>query len=156
MTAHTTEVGKKVILLVDDNPDDVELTLRALRKNDILNEVVVARDGQQALDYLFGTGEYAGQHNPVPQLILLDLKMPHVDGIEVLRALRAETRTCFVPVVVLTSSTEEQDLTRCYQLGANSYVHKPVDFSELMDATRALGVYWLALNLIPHCASHRE
>jgi two-component system, response regulator len=156
MTAHGSDVSKKLILLVEDNPDDVELTLRALKKSNILNEVIVARDGQQALDYMFGAGEYAGQHNPVPKLILLDLKMPRVDGIEVLRALRTESRTCFVPVVILTSSTEEQDLMRCYQLGANSYVHKPVDFSEFTDATRALGLYWLALNVIPRCANHQE
>jgi CheY-like chemotaxis protein len=143
---------KKTILLVEDNPDDVELTLRALKKSNILNEIVVARDGQEALDYLFSTGTYAGQPHPIPQVILLDLKLPRVDGLEVLRRLRQDTRTCFVPVVILTSSTEERDLLRGYELGANSYVHKPVDFAQFLDAAKALGMYWLALNIKPACA----
>lgn len=151
MNEPTFDSNKKVILLVEDNADDVDLTLRALKKSNIHNEVVVARDGQEALDYLFSTGPYAGKPNPVPQVILLDLKLPRVDGLEVLRRLREDSRTCFVPVVILTSSTEERDLVRGYQLGANSYVHKPVDFSQFMDATRALGAYWLALNVMPRC-----
>lgn len=143
---------KKIILLVEDNPDDIELTLRALKKSNILNEVVVARDGEEALDYLFGTGAHANAPMPIPQVVLLDLKLPRVGGIEVLRRLRADARTRFVPVVILTSSTEDRDLKRCYELGANSYVHKPVDFAQFVEATRALGLYWLALNVMPECA----
>lgn len=142
---------KKIILLVEDNPDDIDLTLRALKKSNILNDVVVARDGEEALDYLFGTGAHANEPMPIPQVILLDLKLPRIGGIEVLRRLRANARTCFVPVVILTSSTEDRDLKRCYELGANSYVHKPVDFGQFVEATRALGVYWLALNVMPEC-----
>lgn len=140
--------GKR-ILLVEDNADDVDLTLRALRKNNIHSEVVIARDGQEALDYLLAEGEHGGPVNPVPEVILLDLKLPRVDGIEVLRRLRCDPRTRFVPVVILTTSTEERDLARAYELGANSYVHKPVDYSQFTDATRALASYWLALNVMP-------
>jgi two-component system, response regulator len=143
---------KKTILLVEDNPDDVELTLRALRKNDILNEVAVARDGQEALDYVFSTGCYQGSANPVPSLILLDLKLPRIDGLEVLKRLRQDARTRLVPVVILSSSTEDSDLVRGYEYGANSYVHKPVDFSEFVEAARALGLYWLSLNMSAPCA----
>ena len=137
----------KVILLVEDHPDDEELTMRALAKNNIKNEVVVARDGVQALEYLFGTGAYAGRDlTQMPQIILLDLKLPKIDGLEVLRRLRADDRTKFLPVVVLTSSKEEQDIVKSYQLGANSYVRKPVDFMEFTTAVQQLGLYWLILN----------
>jgi CheY-like chemotaxis protein len=138
---------KKVILLVEDNPDDVDLTLRAFKKANITNEVVVARDGVEALDYLFGTGAHAGKPHELPQVVLLDLKLPRVDGLEVLQRIRGEARTRFLPVVVLTSSREEQDLVRSYQLGVSSYVRKPVDFTQFMDAARQLGLYWLVLNL---------
>ena len=138
---HTT------ILLVEDNPDDEALTLRAFKKNNIKNDVVVAHDGVEALDYLFGTGMHAGRDTSnVPAVILLDIKLPKIDGLEVLRRLRSDERTRLVPVVILTSSKEEQDLVRGYALGANSYVRKPVDFTEFMDAVRQLGMYWLVLN----------
>lgn len=137
------------ILLVEDNQDHELLTLRALRKHNILNEVVVVRDGVEALDYLFSTGEYSGNNLPMPALILLDLKLPRIDGLEVLRRLRSEDMTRLMPVVVLTSSDEEQDLLDSYQLGANSYIRKPVDFDQFMDATRQLGLYWLVLNEAP-------
>jgi two-component system response regulator len=138
------------ILLVEDNPDDEALTLRALKKNNIKNEVVVAHDGAEALDYLFGTGKYAGRNTDVlPQVVLLDLKLPKVEGLEVLRRVRADQRTRLLPVVILTSSNEEQDRIDGYGLGANSYVRKPVDFSQFMDAARQLGLYWLILNEAP-------
>jgi two-component system response regulator len=140
---------EKIILLVEDNPDDVELTLRAFRKSSVLNKMVVARDGLEALDYLFGTGAHAGHRPPLPQLVLLDLKLPRVDGLEVLQRIRSSPRTRLLPVVVLTSSREEQDLIRSYELGANSYVRKPVDFNHFVEATRELGLYWLVLNLSP-------
>lgn len=141
---------EKIILLVEDNPDDVELTLRALRKNRIKNEVVVARDGVEALDYLFGAGNHAGRDTGVmPAVVLLDLKLPKVDGLEVLRRLRADERTKLLPVVILTSSSEQQDLVNGYHLGANSYVRKPVDFSQFTEAVRQLGLYWLLLNEAP-------
>ncbi len=140
----------KMILLVEDNRDDEALTLRALRKNRITNEVVVVRDGAEALEYLFGTGRYEGRDTTVmPDLILLDLKLPKVDGLEVLRRLRADQGTRSLPVVILTSSTEEQDVLKGYGLGANSYIRKPVDFDEFMEAARQLGVYWLLLNQGP-------
>ncbi len=143
-------VSNKVILLVEDNPDDEALTLRALKKNNILNEVVVAHDGVQALDYLFGAGAYAGRDTTImPQVILLDLKLPKVDGLEVLRRIRAGERTKLLPVVILTSSKEEQDLINSYKLGANSYIRKPVDFNQFSDAVRHLGLYWLVLNEPP-------
>lgn len=135
------------ILLVEDNSDDEALTLRALKKNNIQNEVVVARDGVEALDYLFGTGAHAGRDlDRMPQLILLDLKLPKVDGLQVLQKLRADARTRLLPVVILTSSKEQQDLVEGYRLGANSYVRKPVDFTQFIEAVRQLGLYWLILN----------
>lgn len=139
-----------VILLVEDNPDDEALTLRALAKNNVANEVVVARDGVEALDYLFATGAHAGRDRSVrPQVVLLDLKLPRVDGLEVLRRMRAEPATRLVPVVVLTSSKEDRDLVESYRLGANSYVRKPVNFVEFVEAARQLGLYWLVLNEVP-------
>jgi CheY-like chemotaxis protein len=138
----------KVILLVEDNPDDEALTLRALKKNNILNEVVVARDGAEALDYLFCRGKFAGHdHRVLPELVLLDLKLPKVDGLEVLRQLRAAAETRLLPVVILTSSNEQRDIIAGYDLGANSYIRKPVDFSQFTEAVRQLGIYWLVLNV---------
>ena len=138
------------ILLVEDNPDDVELTLRALKQNNIKNEIVVARDGVEALDFLFGTGEYEGRDlNDLPALIVLDLKLPRIDGLEVLRKIRADERIRLLPVVILTSSKEEQDLVRGYSLGTNSYVLKPVDFNQFTRAVGLLGLYWLLINEAP-------
>ena len=143
-------MSEKVILLVEDNADDEELTLRALHKSNIMNRVVVARDGVEALDYLFVRGTHAGRDpNESVQVILLDLKLPKLDGLEVLRALRADPRTKLLPVVILTSSAEEQDILRGYNLGANSYIRKPVDFTQFVDAVRQLGLYWLVLNQPP-------
>lgn len=140
----------KVIMLVEDNADDEELTLRAFRKNNILNPVVVARDGVEALDYLFGTGAHSGRDTRIqPQVVLLDLKLPKVDGLEVLRRLRADPRTRLLPVVILTTSNEDQDILASYQLGANSYMRKPVDFEQFLEAARQLGLYWLVLNVPP-------
>ena len=137
----------KIILLIEDNPDDEALTLRALEKNNIKNDVVVVHDGAEALDYLFATGSYAGRDLTImPQLTLLDLKLPKVDGLEVLRRLRANEHTRLLPVVILTSSNEEQDRVNGYGLGANSYVRKPIDFGQFIDAVRQLGLYWLILN----------
>lgn len=145
----------KLILLVEDNADDVALTLRALKKNNISNKIVVASDGVEALDYLFRRGRYAGQDIVLPQLILLDLKLPKLDGFEVLKKLRADLRTRFLPVVILTSSKEQQDIVDGYGLGANSYVRKPVDFQQFVEAVRQLGVYWLILNEKPLGSSER-
>ncbi len=143
-------MDNKIILLVEDNPDDVDLTLRALKKSNITNEVLVVRDGVEALDYLFATGVHAGRDISVmPAVILLDLKLPKVDGLEVLRRLRADDRTKLLPVVILTSSKEEQDLIDGYRLGANSYIRKPVDFTQFTEAVRQLGLYWLLLNEPP-------
>lgn len=143
-------MDKKIILLVEDNPDDVELTMRALKKNNIQNEVVVAKDGAEALDYLFATGSHSGRNTGVmPQIVLLDLKLPKVSGLEVLERLRADNRTKLLPVVILTSSKEEQDLVDGYSRGANSYIRKPVDFNQFTEAVRQLGLYWLLLNEPP-------
>ena len=140
----------KVILLVEDNPDDELLAMRALKKNNLINEVVVAHDGVEALDYLFGAGEHAGRDtNVMPHLILLDLKLPRIDGLEVLRRLRADGRTRLLPVVILTSSREQQDMLDSYGLGANSYVRKPVNFEQFVGAVEQLKLYWLSLNEAP-------
>jgi two-component system response regulator len=145
--------SKKIILLVEDNPDDEELTLRALDRNHIANEVVVAHDGEEALDFVFGRGAWAGRDPAdLPALILLDLNLPKLDGLGVLRQIRADERTRRAPVVILTSSREQQDLLRGYDLGANSYVRKPVEFDEFVEAVRQLGVYWLVLNELPVAA----
>ena len=137
----------KVILLVEDNPDDEALTLRALKKNKIANSVVVARDGVEAVDYLFGTGAHVGRDvHDLPQIVLLDLKLPKLDGFDVLRRIRADDRTKFLPVVVLTSSKEERDVIQSSRDGCNSYVRKPVNFDEFLEAARQLGMYWLLLN----------
>jgi two-component system response regulator len=143
-------ISPRTILLVEDNPDDEELTLRALARNNIGNQVVVVRDGQEALDWLEGTGTHAGRDaSNVPALILLDLKLPKVDGLDVLRRVRANPNTAIVPVVILTSSKEERDRASGYRGGANSYVQKPVDFTSFVDAVRQLGMYWLMLNEPP-------
>jgi two-component system, response regulator len=143
-------MNEKVILLVEDNPDDEALTRRAFQKNQIRNELVVAHDGDEAINWLFGTGSFQGRDaSQTPTLILLDLKLPKVDGLEVLRRIRADERTRLLPVVILTSSKEEQDLARGYALGANSYIRKPVDFSQFSEAVRQLGLYWLVLNEAP-------
>ncbi len=141
-------MGKnKIILLVEDNPDDVTMTCRALKKNNILNEVVVAGDGMEALDYLFGTGKYAGRDTAInPQVILLDLNLPKIGGLEVLKRLRDDERTKLLPVVVLTTSNEDSDRIKSYHLGTNSYVRKPVDFDQFSQAVQQLGLYWLLLN----------
>ena len=139
-------MSQKTIMLVEDNPDDEALTLRALNKNNIFNELKVARDGQEALDYFFGEN---ASERPAPAVVLLDLKLPKIDGLEVLRRIRADPRTCLLPIVILTSSREEQDIVSGYSLGANSYIRKPVDFSQFMEAIRHLGLYWLVLNVPP-------
>jgi two-component system response regulator len=143
-------ITHRTILLVEDNPDDEELTLRALSRNKISNEVAVVRDGQEAVDWLEGTGPHAGRNpDDIPALILLDLKLPKIDGLDVLRRVRANPRTALVPVVILTSSKEDRDRASGYQSGANSYVQKPVDFTAFVDAVRQLGMYWLMLNEPP-------
>ena len=141
---------EKIIMLVEDNPDDEELTLRALRKANIANEVFVARDGTEALDFLFGTGRHAGLKTlPMPAVVLLDLKLPKLNGIDVLKRMRADPRTKLIPVVVLTSSSEDEDMLKSYQSGANSYVRKPVEFSSFANAVTQLGMYWMLLNQAP-------
>lgn len=149
--------GDKVILLVEDNPRDEELTLLALEKHHIANPVVVAHDGVEALEYLLGTGVYEGRDTgDQPQVILLDLKLPRVDGLEVLERLRADERTAFLPVVILTSSDEESDLLRSYQLHVNSYIRKPVDFAQFSVVVGQLGLYWFVLNQAPGRQRSRE
>ena len=140
----------KVILLVEDNADDVELTLRAFKRSHLMNPIVVARDGIEALDFLFARGQFADRSgSPPPTLVILDLKLPKLDGLGVLRHIRADARTALLPVVILTSSKEEQDMIAGYSLGANSYVRKPVDFSPFLEAVKVLGLYWLMLNETP-------
>jgi len=140
----------KTILLIEDNPDDVVLTLRAFKKNNIANDVVVAGDGLEALDYLFGTGKYKERDISIkPAIILLDLKLPKMDGLKVLERMRADERTKLLPVVILTSSKEEQDIIGSYSLGANSYIRKPVDFNKFVEAVKHLQLYWLVMNELP-------
>ena len=140
----------KTILLVEDNPDDAKLTLRAFKRNNMLNPVIVANDGVEALDIVFARGAHAGRAGkPLPTLVVLDLKLPKLDGLGVLKAVRGDERTKLIPVVILTSSKEEQDLIQGYSLGANSYVRKPVDFNEFQEAVRLLGIYWLMTNQSP-------
>ena len=142
--------AEKVILLVEDNPDDEMLTLRAMSKNNIANEIIVARDGAEALDYIFCTGKYEGRNIAEgPQVILLDLNLPKIGGLDVLKRIRSDERTALFPVVILTSSKEERDLVESYRLGANSYICKPVDFNQFSEAIRQLGLYWLVLNEVP-------
>jgi len=151
-----SDSGRSTILLVEDNLDDVDLTIRALERNKIKNEVIVAHDGVEALDYLFGTGKYAGRDvSNTPQVILLDLKLPRIDGLEVLKRIREDERTKLLPVVIMTSSNEEQDIVGGYSLGANSYIRKPVDFNSFTEAVRQLGLYWLLLNESPHIPRNR-
>jgi len=142
---------QKTLLLVEDNPDDEALTIRALKKHNLANEIVVARDGQEALDYLFAEGEYSERDMyKLPQVILLDLKLPKLDGLDVLERIRANTITKHIPVVILTSSNEQQDKIKSYDLGANSYVRKPVDFEQFIQAAQQLGLFWLVLNEVPY------
>jgi two-component system response regulator len=142
--------NERSILLVEDNPDDELLTLMAFRDNKIMNEIIVARDGEEALDYLFGTGKYKDRDVKIlPQVILLDLKLPKVDGLEVLQQIRSAAATKYLPVVILTSSREEMDIIKSYQLGANSYIRKPVDFEQFSESIRQFGLYWLFLNELP-------
>ena len=148
-------MDNKVILLVEDNPRDEALTLRALKKSNIVNDVIVARDGVEALDYFFGeAAQENSEARPIPQLVLLDLKLPKIDGLEVLRRLRADKSTRRLPVVVFTSSSEEEDMISSYSLGANSYVRKPVEFEQFLEATKQLGLYWLVLNEAPPREHH--
>lgn len=143
-------MNSKIILLAEDNPDDVDLTLRALKKSKIMNEVVIVQDGVETLDYLFGTGKFAGRDTRLlPQVVLLDLKMPRMDGLEVLNRIRHDDRTRLLPVVILTTSNEERDRVESYKLGANSYIRKPVDFAQFVSAVQQLGLYWLVLNEAP-------
>ncbi len=145
-----TDSHNKCILLVEDNPDDATLTLRAFKRSHVMNTIAVVRDGVEALDYLFARGAYADRAgSPLPTLVILDLKLPKLDGLGVLKVIREDERTKLMPVVILTSSKEEQDLVSGYALGANSYVRKPVDFNEFLEAVKVLGIYWLAMNQTP-------
>src|SRR5580658_3134066 len=140
----------RTILLVEDNPDDAKLTLRAFKRNNMVNPIEVAQDGMEALDFIFATGSHTGRAGkPLPALIVLDLKLPKLDGLGVLKAVRADPRSRLIPVVILTSSKEEQDIMQGYALGANSYVRKPVDFAQFMEAARVLGIFWLMMNQPP-------
>ena len=142
--------AEKIILLVEDNPDDEALTMRALKQSKLANEIVITRDGNEALEFMFGTGKFEGRDvSHTPAVVLLDLKLPKLSGLEVLERLRADPRTKLVPVVVLTSSSEDEDMLRSYQLGANSYVRKPVVFGQFADAVSQLGLYWVLLNQLP-------
>ena len=146
--------AKQVILLVEDNENDVILTLRAFKRSKVANEIIVARDGEEALDYLFATGAHAGRDPAAfPQVVLLDIKLPKIDGLEVLARIRADERTRLLPVVMLTSSRQESDLERSYKLGANSYIRKPVDFNQFIEAVQQLGLYWLVINEAPPAKS---
>ena len=150
-------MAEKIILLVEDSPDDEALTLRALKTHNIVNKIVVARDGVEALDYLFGVGAHAGRDMDVmPQVVLLDLKLPKLDGLEVLKRLRADPRTVLLPIIILTSSKEEQDLINGYKQGANSYVRKPVDFEQFTKAIQQLKLYWLVINEPPPRSNHKS
>jgi two-component system response regulator len=141
---------EKIILLVEDNPDDVDLTLRALKKNNITNKVIIAKDGVEALDYLHGTGRYAGRDaKELPVVIMLDLKLPKMNGLEVLRNIRQDELNRLIPVVILTSSAEQKDVVEGYRLGANSYIRKPVDFEQFVEAVKILGLYWTLWNEPP-------
>lgn len=143
-------MSDKLILVVEDNPDDEELTLRALRQGKVANEIVVTRDGSEALEFMFGTGKYAGRDlSRMPAVVLLDLKLPKLSGLDVLQRLRSDPRTKLVPVVILTSSSEEEDMLRSYQWGANSYVRKPVEFTAFASAVSQLGIYWMLINQSP-------
>jgi two-component system, response regulator len=143
-------ISNKEILLVEDNPDEEVLTLQALTKSELPNRIVVVRDGSEALDWLFGSGQYAARHSPLlPQIVLLDLKLPKVDGLEVLRQIRANPRTHLLPVIIFSSSEEEKDLINSYSQGANSYIRKPVDFDQFVSTIQQLSFYWLALNEAP-------
>ena len=147
-------IRSRIILLVEDNPNDVKLTMHAFEQSNVSNEIVVVGDGEEAIDYLFATGRHAGRDPKVmPEVILLDMKLPKIDGLGVLRRLRADERTRRLPVVILTSSKEEKDVTSCYNLGANSFVRKPVNYDQFIDAARHLGLYWLVMNEPP---PHRE
>lgn len=143
-------MSKKIILLVEDNRDDEELTLMAFEQSEIMNEVAVVRDGAEALDYLFKTGKHSNRAlSDLPAIILLDLKLPKISGLEVLKRIRADAQTQFVPVVILTTSKEQEDIINSYKLGCNSYIRKPVNFTEFIEAARKLGLYWLCLNEVP-------
>jgi len=143
-------MNNKKILLVEDNPDDIELTLRAFRKNNILNEIIIKRDGAEALDFFFGkNGVAVNNCNDLPILTMLDLKLPKVDGLDVLKKIRSDKRTKLIPVVILTSSNERSDLLSGYELGCNSYIRKPVDFNQFTDTVKQLGFYWLLINEMP-------
>lgn len=142
-------MNNRPILLAEDNPDDQALALRAFRKSNLTNEIIIVNDGVEALDYLFGTGIYAGQSPVLPAVALLDIKMPRMGGLEVLKEIRSNERTRFLPCVMVTSSREEQDIVKGYTLGVNSYVRKPVDFNEFLHAVQQLGLYWLLLNETP-------